>query len=106
METIILKDAAAGGRLLGARYSAHGLRDRVERLVDADGAVSIDFGGTTPTQSFVDELVGVLVIERGERILDSLVFKNCSSTTKAILHFVISDRIDQVRSKWEESACC
>lgn len=96
MLVIRLKDFAEGGRLLGTRLMALPLRDRIDCALDNHEIVEIDFSGTNPTQSFVDELVGTLVLERGGDVLDSLVMKNCSDDVKAILHFVVSDRLDQL----------
>lgn len=91
----LIDDVACGGRLLGARPAALPIRDRIEAVLEAGECVALDFAGTYVTQSFVDELVGVLVLERGPDILSRITFKNCSTETKAILHFVVSDRIDQ-----------
>lgn len=96
---IQLKEFAGGGRLLGTRQIALPIRDQVEKALEAGEVVALDFAGTNPTQSFVDELIGALVIERGVDVLDSLVMKNCSDDAKAILHFVVSDRLDQIDAR-------
>lgn len=101
MLAILLKDFADGGRLLGTRQIALPIRDRVVMALDAGEQVELDFGGTNPTQSFVDELVGSLVLERGADVLDSLFMKNCNDDAKAILHFVVSDRLDQMETRRE-----
>lgn len=95
MTVISLKDYAAGGRLLGTREIALPIRDLVDAELQGEGSVVLDFGSTNPTQSFVDELVGVLVIEHGPEVLGRLVMRNCSEDTKAILHFVVGDRLQQ-----------
>jgi hypothetical protein len=94
MLTISLKDYASEGRLLGVRENALPIRDRIYQSLDIQQQVALDFAGTNSTQSFIDELVGVLIIERGVGALDFLIMKNCSSDTQAILHFVVSDRLD------------
>lgn len=99
MTAINLKEFASGGRLLGTRQIALPIRDLVEQALEAGEVVALDFEGTNPTQSFVDELVGSLVLERGGDVLDSLVMKNCSDDAKAILHFVVSDRLDQIEAR-------
>ncbi|THF65281.1 STAS-like domain-containing protein [Pseudothauera rhizosphaerae] len=96
MTTVMLAERAVGGRLLGSRPSAHAIRDLIEATLQAGDQVVLDFAGTDVTQSFIDELVGVLVLERGEDVLQSLVFRNCSPDTQTILHFVVSDRLDQL----------
>lgn len=99
MRTVHLQEVAADGRLLGARPSALPIRDLIEQALAAGDKVVIDFAGTNVTQSFVDELIGVLVLQRGKEVLRSLTFKNCSADVKTILHFVVSDRLDQLHSR-------
>lgn len=96
MATMLLADRAAGVAVLGSRLTALPVREWIEQALDVGERVVIDFAGVKPTQSFIDELVGVLVLERGEAVLKSLVFKNCSVDTETILHFVVSDRLDQL----------
>jgi hypothetical protein len=95
MTTIKLSERAPAGRLLGARALALPIRDEIESSLDAGSTVTIDFLGTNPTQSFVDELVGVLILHRGPSVLERLLLVNCSEDIKAILHFVVSDRLDE-----------
>lgn len=101
---IELKRYAAGGRLLGTRQIALPIRDQVVAALDAGDSVALDFAGTNPTQSFVDELVGTLVLEKGPDVLDHLIMKNCSDDAKAILHFVVADRMDQIAQKHTEAS--
>ena len=101
---ILLKEFTGGGRLLGTREIAFPIRDRIESALDAGETVALNFSGINPTQSFVDELVGVLVIERGQDVLDYLVMKNCNEDTKAILHFVVSDRLEQLEERMPQLA--
>lgn len=84
-----------GVRVKGARSNAFRLRDQIESAIDACDEVTLDFAGTNPTQSFLDELVGVLVLTHGNTVLNHITFANCTKETRTILHFVISDRLDQ-----------
>ena len=102
MLNILLKDYTSG-RLLGVRDTALSIRDEIETALDDEMSVTIDFRATNPTQSFVDELIGTLVTERGQTVLEKLILKNCSPEIKAILNFVVSDRIDDHRSN--HAAC-
>lgn len=106
MMGIRLKEFADGGRLLGTRQIALPIRDQVETALEKGETVTLDFEDTNPTQSFVDELIGSLVLERGIDVLDRLVMKNCSDDIKAILHFVVSDRLDQLEEGRAVSASC
>lgn len=77
---------------MGVRRTALPLREQIERAIESGQEVSIDFTGVDATQSFVDELVGVIVAKRGPSVMDHVVFKGCSSSVKAIIRFVVSDR--------------
>jgi len=59
------------------------------------GEVVLDFRDVEVTQSFVDELVGCLVLKHGPRVLERLVFQRCSPNVRAIVEFVAADRVDQ-----------
>ena len=94
MRRLQLSLSARGGRILGSRTAAFPLRDEIEKYLDAGGRVEIDFFDTEPTQAFIDELIGVLVMERGKAVLSRLVLSHCSPTVKALIHLVVSDRLD------------
>jgi STAS-like domain of unknown function (DUF4325) len=92
---IIALQPHTSGRMLGVRSSALPLRDQIEQVISEGREVTIDFSGVEATQSFVDELIGVIVASQGPSVLDRVVFKGCSPTVKGILQFVVSDRADQ-----------
>lgn len=95
MRTSVLLQAYAHGRLVGPRLSAASLKDEIEVAL-ADGAeVVLDFSGVEATQSFIDGLVGTLILQSGPDILARMVFKSCSDDVRAILEFVAADRCDQ-----------
>jgi hypothetical protein len=98
MQTLNLASKAVAGRLLGSRHFALAIRDELETMLRDGDQVEIDFANTNPTQSFIDELVGVLVLERGKPVLSHLVLKNCSPKVKAILHLVVGDRLRQLEA--------
>ena len=77
------------------RHAAVAERGRIEGFLAQGFEVVIDFAGAAVTQSFVDELVGRLILEQGPDVLQRLVFKNCTDDTRAILRFVVADRLDQ-----------
>jgi hypothetical protein len=86
---------AAEGRFFGMRHAAVPERERIESFLAQGFEVVVDFAGAAVTQSFVDELVGRLILEQGPDVLKRLVFKNCTDDTRAILRFVAADRVDQ-----------
>ena len=88
------------GRMsLGSRAPAAALRQKLEAALDAQETVTIDFEGIEATQSFVDELVGMLVLKRGPSVLQSLKFRRCSNDMKSIVQFVLRDRAAQFTSQ-------
>lgn len=94
-----LYEHAARERFLGTRFRALSLRDELERLLGENNEVVLDFKGVETTQSFIDELIGVLVLERGPKIVEQLVFKSCSESMRSIINFVLGDRIEQFNAK-------
>ena len=103
MATLRLVERVEAGRLLGSRFSALPMRDRIEQLLQQSDTVTIDFAKSNPTQSFVDELIGAMIMDHGAPILGRLVFANCSEDAKAILHFVISDRLDDLKRRLRDA---
>lgn len=86
----------AHGHLVGSRVAAAPLREELEIAFAQHGAeATLDFTGITTSQSFVDELVGVLVLRHGPDVLARIVFKGCSDDVRAIIEFVVTDRCDQ-----------
>lgn len=95
MRTQIPLSPVARGHLAGTRSSATPLREEAELILARDGEVVFDFAGIEVTQSFVDELVGVVILRHGPDILDRIVFRACSDDVRAIIEFVAADRCDQ-----------
>lgn len=93
--SLFLKEKSTDQRFFGTRFSARPLREELERLLAGDNEVLLDFAGVEATQSFIDELIGHLVLHRGPDLLPLLIFKSCSDELKTIIQFVISDRLDQ-----------
>ncbi|MBI3148365.1 MAG: STAS-like domain-containing protein [Betaproteobacteria bacterium] len=85
----------AHGHLVGARSTAAPLREQVEEALAGGGEMVFDFSKVEATQSFIDELVGVLILRHGPDVLARLVFKSCSDDVRAIIEFVAADRCDQ-----------
>ncbi|MDA8450629.1 STAS-like domain-containing protein [Acidovorax sp. NCPPB 3859] len=87
--------ASAKPIALGSRPRAAELRAKIEAALDQGNDVVVDFGGVDATQSFLDELIGVLVLKEGVEALKQVTFKKCSPDVKAIIGFVVSDRARQ-----------
>lgn len=87
-------------QFLGSRFRARELREEVEELLAHADEVVLDFTGMkSATQSFIDELVGVLVLKHGPDIVQRLVFKGCAEDIKEILGFVVSSRSEDFLKK-------
>lgn len=95
MSTLISLMPLATGRMIGMRSKAQPVRREIESAISHGNEVVVDFNGVEATQSFVDELIGVLIFNRGPSVLQSLAFKHCSGNVKAIIQFVAADRSDQ-----------
>ncbi|EKQ5877261.1 STAS-like domain-containing protein [Pseudomonas aeruginosa] len=87
-----------GVRTFGIRATAEPYRQQVEEALQEAGSVTIDFGGYEATQSFVDQLIGSLMLRHGREVLSKLVFENCSPEVKGIIRFVVKDRAGQLAS--------
>lgn len=90
-------DAAeqAKGYAKHTRTTAATLREQVEIALGQGNEVVFDFSGVEATQSFVDELIGALILRQGPDILNRLIFKSCSDDVRAVTEFVAADRCDQ-----------
>lgn len=84
---------------LGTRFCARDLREELEDALVAYDQVTLDFNSTSVTQSFIDELLGVLILKNGQDFLNKIVFKNCSPDVKEILQLVVSRRSEDYKKK-------
>jgi len=78
--------------MMGMRQTALPLRDKIESAISQGHEVTVDFSGLEATQSFIDELIGVLVAKHGVEVLHRIVFKGCSRDVQLIMQFVVADR--------------
>jgi len=83
----------------GSRASGQLLRMELEEALQTKDRVTLDFTGVgIVTQSFIDELVGVLILEDGPEILQRLSFKGCNEDVQAVIHFVAASRSEDFLS--------
>lgn len=95
---VALSDSRGAGSTratLSRRENAQSVRLLVDDHLASGEMVEIDCASVDATQSFMDELVGILVLERGPSVLTGLRFRGCSDDMKAIINFVVSDRAAQ-----------
>jgi hypothetical protein len=97
--TLTIASSTNSKQVLGTRYSAISLRERVEERLASCEAVQVDFDGVFVTQSFVDELFGPIILRMGPTVLQRLVFLGCSEDTRAILKLVFASRIKDFSSR-------
>ena len=78
--------------MLGSRESGLILRQKIEEELLKNDTVIIDFTGIElTTQGFIDEVIGVLVREKGlEFVKRHIKIKNASEFIKLIIKFVLS----------------
>lgn len=106
MTTNITLREYANGRMIGMRSSALPIRRQIEIALQQGHDVSIDFSGVEITQSFADELIGALILRRGVNVMEHLVLRGCSMSTRGILQFVANDRAMQASKAMQRSAAC
>ncbi len=83
------------GSMMGMRSSALPIRLQIEQALAAGQEVTVNFTGVAVTQSFIDELLGALILRDGPGVLERIVLKGCSEETRGIIRFVASDRAEQ-----------
>lgn len=81
--------------MIGMRSSALPIRLEIEQALGAGKEVVVNFTGVAVTQSFVDELLGALVLRDGPSVMQRIVLKGCSEEARGIIRFVVSDRAEQ-----------
>lgn len=95
MSTQIALHQFAIGRMLCMRSSAIPIRKTIELALEKEREVVVNFTGVEVTQSFVDELLGALILREGPEIMQRLILKGCSEQTRGIVKFVAADRAEQ-----------
>lgn len=81
--------------MIGMRSSAVPIRRMIESALHDGDEVAVNFEGVEVTQSFVDELIGAVILRQGPEVLNRLVLKGCSHATRNIVQFVANDRANQ-----------
>lgn len=85
-------------RTYGIRATAVPYREQIEQQLAESQSVVVDFRGYDVTQSFIDELIGALILRKGRGVLSRLIFEHCTDEAKAVIRFVVQDRIKQVET--------
>ena len=88
---INIKNEANGLECIGSRAPGEIIREKIKKEIDAGGKVTLDFGGVELiTQSFADEMIGILVRAFGiEYIRKKLLLVNENEDIRNTLNFVI-----------------
>ncbi|MCF6281459.1 MAG: STAS-like domain-containing protein [Candidatus Polarisedimenticolaceae bacterium] len=85
---------------LGTRFHAQPIREQLEECLARNEVVTIDFSGVSGvTQSFIDELLGRIVLEQGADIIDRMRFKGCTSDLQTIIQVVLGRRARDYKEK-------
>ncbi len=89
---INVKNEANGLECIGSRGTGEKIRNKIKNEIDTGGKVTLDFGGIEIiTQSFADEMIGILVRAFGvDYIRKKLLLVNANEDIKRTLNFVIS----------------
>lgn len=76
------------------RYMAMPMRRELEEFLRDHDIIIIDFHNVPDaTQSWVDELLGKLILREGKALLKRVQFKNCTPNLKELIKFVVTDRV-------------
>lgn len=109
MSYSISLQAFAKSKTIGIRALAVPIRLEAERVLRQGREVVLDFSGVGVTQSFVDELVGAVILRQGPDVLSKIIFKGCSEDVRDILKFVTADRSEQFvrthRAETNQTSC-
>jgi hypothetical protein len=83
------------GEFLGTRFLGEQVRKEIEKAFAVESPVKLDFQGVRGlSHSFADECFGDLVARMGlSAFKSSLHFLNLSEERKAVLRFVLADRM-------------
>lgn len=85
--------------VFGTRHSAIDFREQIEERLELCDLVKIDFSGMFVTQSFVDELLGPLILRMGPAALQRLAFTGCNQETRAVLQLVFAARLEDFAAR-------
>lgn len=96
--TLAISTEADSAQVLGTRYSAIQIRQRVEQRLQCCDSVQLDFSGVFVTQSFIDELFGPLILRMGPAIIERVAFSGCSEETRSVLQLVFASRLQDFAS--------
>jgi len=101
MDSIITLGQSQERRVFhGGRASGQQLRMKIDESLNASDHVTLDFSGVgVVTQSFIDEAIGVLILEYGPQILNRLGFKHCNEDIKAVIRYVAATRSEDFRKQ-------
>jgi STAS-like domain of unknown function (DUF4325) len=81
--------------LLGTRFIAKKIRTSIEDALSPLDNVEVDFSHVEVTQSFIDELLGPLLLRRGPQLLTQLAFRGCSENAQVVIRFVVTARLSE-----------
>jgi hypothetical protein len=81
--------------LLGTRFIAKSIRESIEEALSHPDDAEVDFSGVEVTQSFIDELLGPLLLRWGPQLLTRLAFRGCSENAQAVIRFVVAGRLSE-----------
>lgn len=74
---------------LGTRFSGKKLRSELEKLLEVNSKIILDFSDIeVMTQSFCDESIGVLIRQKGDKVLEKLVFRKANKAIKEVILMV------------------
>jgi len=82
------------GAFIGSRFTGKDVREQVTTLLASGRPVGIDFSGVqSVNDSFLDEMLGMLIVHRGPSVLRSLVFMHCDKPIEEAIRFSVEEAL-------------
>lgn len=82
------------GVFLGSRFTGREVRERLAAELSADQSVMIDFAAVQSVgDSFLDEMLGMLIVRQGPSVLRQLVFANCARPIEEAIRFSVEEAL-------------
>ncbi len=82
------------GAFIGSRFTGKEVRQQISAALSAGDQVVLDFGGVqSVSDSFLDEMLGMLIEQQGPSILQRLVFSSCEQPIEEAIRFSLEEAL-------------
>ncbi len=82
------------GAFIGSRFTGKEVRQQIAAALSASEHVVLDFGGVqSVSDSFLDEMLGMLIEQQGPSVLRRLVFSSCERPIEEAIRFSLEEAL-------------